>query len=257
MKQNVHNVKVGTGTELFFQHGLASNLTQITSLLGSLENVRLSVIDCPGHGLSPMTAGYQPSFDSYADEVLYFLDQQGIEKAVFGGLSMGAGIALNIAIRYPDRVKGLILLRSAWLDQKIPQNLKLLLDAAPLINTEGGINQFKKSEGYQEINEELALAGQSLLGIFGEQQQDDLGYVIKSMVEDRPFTHLEQLHKLDNIPTLIIGNDNDPLHPFAISETLNEHIDGSLLKKITSRYIYGEQYKNQVQELVSDFLKRI
>ena len=36
--------------------------------------------------------------DEYADTVISVLDQMNIKKAVFGGLSMGSGIALNIAM---------------------------------------------------------------------------------------------------------------------------------------------------------------
>jgi pimeloyl-ACP methyl ester carboxylesterase len=39
---------------------------------------------------------------------------------------MGAGVALNFAIRNPARVTGLILSRPAWLDTAYPANLKIL-----------------------------------------------------------------------------------------------------------------------------------
>ena len=257
MKSKVHSVRVGSGAELFFQHGLAANLNQITALLGELQDVTLSVIDCPGHGLSKMTPSYQPSFAAYADEVLQTMDQYGVDKAVVGGLSMGAGITLNIGLRYPDRVKGMILLRSAWIDESIPENLKMLLDASPLLNEVGGIDTFKSSTAFKDVNQQLELAGQSLLGIFGDHQQDCLDKVIQSLVRDRPLDSLEDLEKLDNIPTLIIGNDDDPLHPFGLSAILHEHIKGSVLEKVTSRYVEGALHKSQVQSLVSEFLRSI
>jgi pimeloyl-ACP methyl ester carboxylesterase len=37
------------------------------------------------------------------------LDEVGAERAVVGGLSMGAGIALRFALARPDRVRGLVL----------------------------------------------------------------------------------------------------------------------------------------------------
>ena len=51
------------------------------------------------------------SFDTFADHVVALMDHLGIERCHLGGLSMGSAIALNIALRYPDRFKKLILLR--------------------------------------------------------------------------------------------------------------------------------------------------
>lgn len=257
MKQYIHRVRVGEGKNLFFQHGLAANATQITSLLGGLKGIAIHTLDCPGHGQSELVPGYKPSFDRYADEVLNSLDEQRVAKAVIGGLSMGAGIALNIVMRYPERVKALVLHRSAWLDQKSPENLKVLLAAAPLYKKSDRVEQFKNSARFNFVNDKYELAGKSLLGIFSSNQQDCLGQVIKAMVGDRPIVNLEDLKKLHNIPTLIIGNDNDPLHPFAISETLHKYINGSILKKITSRYIDGEKHNRQVQLIIAEFLKSL
>ena len=51
----------------------------------------------------------------FADDVLAFADLRGVERFVVGGISMGAAIALRIAVRHPERVSGLVLARPAWL----------------------------------------------------------------------------------------------------------------------------------------------
>lgn len=45
-----------------------------------------------------------------ADDLKGLLDHLGIERAVIGGMSQGGFIALRFALRYPERVSGLILL---------------------------------------------------------------------------------------------------------------------------------------------------
>ena len=144
MVDHIHSIDLGEGVPLVFQHGLTANANQITKLLTPVVGVRVLTIDCPGHGLSILPEGYEPSFDRYADEVLRNLDRHNIDNAVFGGLSMGSGIAMNIAIRYPERVMGLVLLRPAWLDQSKPKNLDILIEALPYLNRAGGQEEFEK-----------------------------------------------------------------------------------------------------------------
>lgn len=61
--------------------------------------------DLPGHGRSQGPG--RDSIAAYGDWLVAFLDAIGVEKAVLVGHSMGGGIALDVALRYPGRVAGL------------------------------------------------------------------------------------------------------------------------------------------------------
>jgi 3-oxoadipate enol-lactonase len=50
-----------------------------------------------------------PSVDGYARDVLETLDDAGIERAIFGGLSLGGYVLFGILRQAPERVAGLIL----------------------------------------------------------------------------------------------------------------------------------------------------
>lgn len=65
-------------------------------------------LDLPGFGASP-TLREEASIASYAHAVLALLDEQGVEKAVFGGCSMGGYIVFEIWRQAPKRVAGMIL----------------------------------------------------------------------------------------------------------------------------------------------------
>jgi pimeloyl-ACP methyl ester carboxylesterase len=66
-------------------------------------------IDGRGHGRS---GALSESFDVYdmVDDVVAVLDEAGVERAVWAGLSIGGMIAMRAAIKVPDRVAGLILI---------------------------------------------------------------------------------------------------------------------------------------------------
>lgn len=245
----------GEGPALIFQHGLTANINQIIGLLGGLEGVALSGIDCPGHGLSQLN-NFTPSFNNYADQVVDYMNYLDLENAIIGGLSMGSGIALNICLRYPERVKALILHRPAWLDSIDPQNLMVLKEASPYIGKLDGSETFSSKDSYLKIKAELPSAAKSVMGIFADTQQADLPIVIDGMVGDKPFENIKKLREV-NVPCLILANDDDPLHPFEMAEIINNNIKGSTLKKLTSRYIDGDLHRGQVRDNILNFIQQL
>ena len=72
---------------------------------------RVIAADLRGFGLSdkPGAAGSY-SAASYRDDIDQLLAVLGIERAFFGGHSMGGGVALQYALGRPERVRGLALI---------------------------------------------------------------------------------------------------------------------------------------------------
>lgn len=251
------NYKIsGEGFPFFFQHGLGSNLAQTQSLLGGQEKVQLISMDCPGHGDTPLRLGNLPSFDFYADEVIRLMTHLKIEKAIFGGISMGAGISMNIALRYPEKVAALVLVRPAWLDKGNPENLMILKSAAKFIGKRDARAKFEKNKTYQHIKGHLRTAATSIMGVFGQAQQTAISMVLKSMVSDAPFKNMDDLKQITQ-PCLVIGNDDDPLHPYEMTKIIHEHIKGSQLQKVTSRYISNRPHKTEVNQFVKEFISKV
>ena len=255
MNTTYNSFCIGEGEPVVFQHGLAAHADQIKSLLGGLDGIRLSCIDCPGHG-DTLLNDFIPSFNNYSDLVLLNADALGLEKFVVGGLSMGAGIACNIAIRYPHRVKALILHRAAWLAESNPVSLSMLKGTLSFMDDPDAKAKFQQTTVYQSIAKELPKAAESLMGVFAEGQQKELTHVIKCMVEDQPFENLSDLEKI-NVPTLIIANDDDPLHPYSMGEELHNRIKESKLEKVISRYVDNDKHVSQVRDIVSTVINEI
>jgi len=51
----------------------------------------------------------EPSIALLADDVVAGLDDLGIDRAIFGGVSMGGYVAMSVLRRHPERVAGLLL----------------------------------------------------------------------------------------------------------------------------------------------------
>ncbi len=64
-------------------------------------------MDCRGHGRTvPLGNRHFLRFNSFSNDIINLLDHLNLPKVVMGGISMGAGIALNFAVRYPGPHKG-------------------------------------------------------------------------------------------------------------------------------------------------------
>lgn len=70
---------------------------------------RVIVWDVRGHGKTGLPSGPLDP-ESFSRDLIGLLDGLKIEKAVLCGLSMGGHISLQTAVRYPERVRGLVLI---------------------------------------------------------------------------------------------------------------------------------------------------
>lgn len=99
----------GEGSPLVLLHGgmLTIDLNFAT-LIPELEKRHTVIgVELQGHGRTadidrPMT------FPAFASDVVALLDQLGIDKAHVLGHSVGAGVALELAVSYPDRVRSIV-----------------------------------------------------------------------------------------------------------------------------------------------------
>lgn len=256
MQFDLNYISIGEGDPLVFQHGLGADINQTEALMAGLPGRRLISMDCRGHGRSSLPDDYTPSFNAYTDDLVRLLDKLGVEKAVFGGISMGSGISLNMALRYPDRVKGLILVRPAWLDKGEPENLRILVDVAKYINEPDGQALFERTEAFQYIRTALPAAAASVLGQFSQNKGAASTRILTNMFRDSPFKAMSDLAKIDQ-PALVIANHDDPLHPFELAVEMDKALPNSEMHEVVSRYVDDPEHRRTVRALVTDFLARL
>jgi pimeloyl-ACP methyl ester carboxylesterase len=100
----------GSGPAVALVHGYggaASNWTLVAPLLAQRYGV--IVPDLPGHGGSSALPGPPLRIDPYAERVAELLDR----PTVVVGHSLGAVVALRLAVRRPELVRGLVLAGAA------------------------------------------------------------------------------------------------------------------------------------------------
>ena len=101
--------KTGSGPPLLLLHGNGEDGTYFVHQIEDFSHdFTVYAIDTRGHGKSPRgTAPF--TISQFADDLLAFMNQQGLPQADILGFSDGGNIALIFALRHPDRVRRLIL----------------------------------------------------------------------------------------------------------------------------------------------------
>ncbi len=117
----VNVVDLGSGEPIVFVHGHAGSWTNWLEQLPSLARRRRVVaMDLPGFGRSPLP-DHEISISQYARDVDAVMGELGIDSAIVVGNSMGGFIAAELAIRFPSRVNGLVLVGAAGVATKYAQ----------------------------------------------------------------------------------------------------------------------------------------
>ncbi len=122
----IRYVDAGTGVPVVFLHGLGASLYTWRYTLQPIMHAGFRVIafDNRGFGDSdkPLT-GYRNA--DYERLAIALLDSLHVQDAVLVGHSMGGAVAAEVAIRDPQRVRGLVLIGAAGLGAREPLLFKL------------------------------------------------------------------------------------------------------------------------------------
>ena len=253
----LHYVDRGERTPFIFQHGLGGSTDQTNGLFPGTPGVRFLSLDCRSHGESEPAA--QPEdlrFSLMADDVVAWMDHLALEDVVLGGISMGAGIALNLALRYPARVRGLLLSRPAWLDG-LMEARQLYFEVAALIRSKGiaeGQRAFLASSSYARLRLESADAANSLLRQFEAPKAKERVSRLEEIPRDTPHPDRKQWAAI-KVPTLILATDTDPVHPLRLARDLADAIPGADLQQVTSKSTGAELHAREVQSAIGNWLE--
>ena len=97
-------------------HGFSSSLHTWNAWRDDLEqDFRVITLDLPGHGLSRADPVDMVSIDRFADVIDQVTGKLGVNQFTLAGNSMGGNTAWAFALKYPDRLEGLVLVdASGW-----------------------------------------------------------------------------------------------------------------------------------------------
>ncbi len=118
--------------DVLWLHATGFNAITYESILEPLGGqMHAAALDMRGHGRSKLPANPRKlkSWNKFRDDVIQVLEKTAPEGAVLGGHSMGATVALLVAGKRPDLVRGLVLTDPVLLKKRL-----LRIYNIPLVN---------------------------------------------------------------------------------------------------------------------------
>ena len=241
-----------------FQHGMGGDADQPLGYVGATPPTRVIALNARGHAPSGDIDPDTASFDRFADDLIALADQLALTEFVVGGISLGAGTALNLTLRYPDRVAGLVLCRPAWLDQPQAEfnraayaEIADLLDAHPA----DAVQRYPESAIYQSVRRTSPAAAASLLGQLTRPRAAENSLILRAFPGSSPTNSADTWRGIA-VPTLVIGHHDDPFHAYEIAHAHAEAIPDAQLCTVPSKDADQARFTTDIRRALHQFLAR-
>jgi pimeloyl-ACP methyl ester carboxylesterase len=239
---------------LVLVHGLLMNRRMFEPLAPYLarRGNRVICVDLLGHGRSDRPEDLRlysmPLFARQVEALLNHLEQP---EAVVGGTSLGANVTLELAVRSPQRVRGL------FVEMPVLDNALAAMAGAftpVLLGLRYGRPLFELTSRVAS----LVPRSSYLLDIgldWVRQRPGPSGSVLEGLLLGETAPHREQRLQISQ-PTLIVGHPRDPVHPFSDAGMLVEELSNARLVEASSILEWRLKPKRLTAEL-AEFLDEV
>lgn len=244
------------GPPLILLHGIGGQANAFGPLLRHLaREFRCVAWNMPGYGgslpLLPMT------FQGLAERLAALLDELGLTSAHLLGHSLGGMIALEFAVRFPDRVRSLVLLATT----------------AAFGQRDGEFQRRFIAERTAPLDAGLGMDGLAralvpqLLGAGSDPEVETLAQASLASIPEAAYrAALECLVHFDrrdalaqlSMPVLLIAGGRDRQAPAAVMERMAGRIpQARFVLMPDAGHLLPLERPRELAALISDFLRRI
>ena len=264
---NLAYLDAGQGRPVILIHGFGGSMWQWEHQQRPLSaEFRLITPDLIGSGLSDKPdIEYRP--DQMLDYFVGFMDALRIPQATLVGNSMGAGLAIGMALAHPDRVSQLVLIDGlpANVRERVtsPSIRRALDTPAPSWLASFGNWLFGGvmiESMLKEIVHDPALLTPAVIERSNRnRQRPGMIRPLMTVRDSLPLWERGFARRLGEIahPTLIVWGEEDRVFPLAVGEELQRTIKGSSLVRIPNAgHIPQWERPDLANRAMIDFLQR-
>ncbi len=251
-------IETGTGPPVVLLHGLGASMYAWRKNLQPIAaaGFRVVAFDNRGFGESDKPAtGYDNA--AYADLLCAFLDSLRISEAVLVGHSMGGAIAAEVAIRYPHRVRGLVLIDAAGLGARLPLLFHIarwpVLGALALGVRGRGLTERILKSTYADPSK---VTPEDVDQYYAPVAQPGYGRAVRAVLRDFRFDALRGRLQQIATPTLVLWGEEDRQIPLPLGRALAAGIAGSAFLSIPhAGHAVPEEAPEVTNRIVIKFLR--
>jgi pimeloyl-ACP methyl ester carboxylesterase len=227
-------------------HGAGGNHLYWPSEVRRLAGCPVYALDLPGHGKSQGRG--QQSIQAYVQNILAWLLEVGLPRAIFVGHSMGSAIALNLALEHREHVIALGLVGAA---ARIPPPAGSLEDSASQTTFNAAVQRLTADAFSPQ-------AAPHLVELAANRMAETRASVVHGdLIACAAFDITRQLHRIRK-PTLIITGADDKLTPVRQAQFLQSKLRNSRQEVIPGAgHMVMIEKPQEVASLLKGFLDEL
>jgi len=213
-------------------HGLLMDNRMYTRLAPTLaaRGHRVITVDMIGHGASDQPhAMTEYSMPQFGHDVIALLDHLELTQAVVGGTSLGANVALEVAVAAPARVRALVL-EMPVLENALPAAAAAFVPLALALRISRRL-----MAGVAALTRKIPRTHYlvDVMIDFVRRDPEASQAVLDGLLFGRVAPALDERNLLTQ-PTLVVGHPSDPIHPFSDADRIARELPHARLVTASS-----------------------
>ncbi|HEX8855500.1 MAG TPA: alpha/beta fold hydrolase [Thermoleophilaceae bacterium] len=256
------------GPVLLLIHGItSSNRTwdEVIPLLA--RDHRVVAPDLLGHGQSAKPRG-DYSLGAYATGVRDVMTAIGHRRFTVLGHSLGGGVAMQLAYQFPDRMERLVLVSSGGLGRDVHFLLRAaslpgsewvlpLLSAGFLRDAGTAVGRALAAVGLK-LGPDLEEMARGFASLADHEARAAFVHTVRSVIDPtgQRVDARDRLYLSQEVPSLIVWGDRDPIIPARHGEEAHELMPGSRFELFegAGHFPYRDE-PNRFAELLAEFIR--
>lgn len=227
MDISLYYIEKGKGEPFIFLHGNGESSDYFKNQIEYFcDRYRIIAVDTRGHGKSPR--GTKPfTIAQFAEDLNELMIKLDISKAIILGFSDGANIAMTFALKYPNKIKALIL-------------------------NGGNLNP----KGVKRIVQIPIEIGYKITKIFSKKSEEakkNMGLL--GLMINEPDINTDELSSI-HVPTLVIAGTKDMIKNSHTQE-IAKSISNSQLSIIQGDHFIASKESEKFNKAVETFLQSV
>lgn len=232
----------GSGPVVLLIHGMAGSSTSWTPVLEDLApHVTFVAPDLPGHGRSAKPRG-DYSLGAHASILRDLLLALGHDRATVVGQSLGGGIAMQLAYQHPERCERLVLVCAGGLGEEVMPLLRAL--AAPgaefvlpiacqrvIRSSVEKVTGWAAKVGLRPAPATVEM-WRAYTSLIDPEARVAFLHTLRAVVDlkGQRVSARDRLYLAQQVPTLIIWGEDDPIIPVSHAHQAHAAMPGSRLE---------------------------
>jgi pimeloyl-ACP methyl ester carboxylesterase len=231
----------GSGPVILLVHGITSTSATWERVLPALaQDFTVVAPDLLGHGHSAKPRG-DYSLGAYASGIRDLLVALGHSRATFVGHSLGGGVVMQMAYQFPELCERLVLVDSGGLGSDVHPLLRAaalpgaelvlpLIANRHVLEAGRAVQRFLHRAGVR-ISTDIQEMARGHASLADNDTRLAFLHTLRAIIDPRGqrVSALDRLYLAENVPSLIVWGERDPIIPVAHGRRAHELIPASRL----------------------------